>query len=282
MTHDRTAVILEPFSTQAGRVLCAAMVALATACGGRGEATPTPEAPPTPPVVTPPTTPSAFYDAGWLGAYGATVGGTTPQQLIVATSPNWGILAVYGDSAETDFQARGLFYSWDTYSSYPLRHRGPAADGAATIDVVLDPGAPALSGTWQAAGEQKSIAGGALAAVGYRFDQPASLAAVAGYWEMTSSHGRRLSIDIGQDGTMTGTSGECSLHDSKLAPTATGYGVFAVNLRFRNGNTYCNEPHGSGVHGVAVVYTPMAGGTQLVIGAWDGWDGLYIAASGKR
>ena len=151
-----------------------------------------------------------------------------------------------------------------------------------TIDVVLDPAAPTLSGTLLAAGEQKSITGGTLAAVGYRFDQPASVTAVAGHWEMTTSQGRRLSIDITQEGTITGTSGECSLYDSRLAPTKTGYGVFAVTLRFRNGNAYCNEPHGPWAHGFAVVYSPMAGGTQLVIGAWDGWDGAYLAASGKR
>jgi len=278
-----TAIHPEPFTTSAGKLLCAAVVALVTACGGGGESTaPAPVTPPTttPPTTTPPTTARKLYDPEWLGSYGATVSGTTPQQLIVATSPNWGFLAVYGDGAENDFQARGLFYSWDVYSSYPLRHRGPDAAGEATIDVVLDPAAPTLSGTLLVAGEQKSIAGGTLAAVGYRFDQPASLTAVAGRWEMTTSQGRRLSIDITQEGTITGTSGECSLYDSRLAPTKTGNGVFAVNLLWQ-GNANCREA-GAWLAGFAVVYSPMAGGTQLVIGAWDGWDGIYLAASGKR
>ena len=38
---ETTATHSEPFTTKAGRVLCAAVIALATACGGGGEATPT-------------------------------------------------------------------------------------------------------------------------------------------------------------------------------------------------------------------------------------------------
>jgi hypothetical protein len=60
MTQRKTTAIhSEPFTTNAGRVLCAAVVALVTACGGGGESAPTPAANSNPPVVTTPPTAAA-------------------------------------------------------------------------------------------------------------------------------------------------------------------------------------------------------------------------------
>lgn len=280
------ATCLRPITTKAGRVLCAAVVTLATACGGGNE--PTPAFNGSPPVTAAPppapaASPSDIRDYGWRGAYGAQTSGTPTLHLIVATSSNYA-LGVYGEGADADFKALGLlsnlwretspihFQVYDTWRS------------EVTGDMLLDPSGPAISGTFSRGGDQRSITGGAHSAPGYRFDQPVTLATVAGHWDLTTSQDRQISMEIDANGNITGTSGSCSIFDSKIKPTMTGHGLFAINLRFRNGPWACEEPHGQsdGVYGFAVAYATSSGGTQLVIAAENGWDPVSLAAAGKR
>ena len=209
--------------------------------------------------------------------------GKQPLHLVVATIAKYGFLAVYGEDIATDFKARGLLIANESSASNPIRYEGYDPDRQiATIDLTIDPKVPAVSGTVTAGSEQKTITASTIP--GYQFDLAASLAAIAGHWELTTSQGRQIALNVDAAGIITGTSGPCSLYESKLVPTKTGYGVFAINLRFRNGNHACDEPHGrsDGVSGFAVVYSPLAGGAQLVVGAQNGWDPVFLAASGKR
>jgi hypothetical protein len=254
-----------------------ALVAGLTACGGTYEdgvvaqpSAPVPVAP------LPAADPAATYDWGWRGAFGATVDRATSQDLILAITADGSLLAVYGDDAATNFKASGFLTAYRIAGSNP----GHYSSGApVSIDVTVDPILPSVSGTLVVAGEGKSVSGGALQAAGYRFDQPTSTAAVVGHWELTTSLGLDLSIDVDNEGAITGALGTCSLFGSKLVPTSTGHGVFAIFL-WPKGGLDCRW---SGpVSGFAVAYTSMAGGTQLVVGAWDWWDGFGLAAAGKR
>lgn len=294
MTPSKTTAIhLEPSIRKAVGALCAVVAAMVTACGGGGDGNapasglPPPPAPAPLPAPAPPPPPPApvVRDYGWRGALGAVVSEPTPRKLVLATSADSHyLLAVYGVDADTDFKARGLLEAYATASS-PTRYMGVAGTGlVANVDLTVSSDSQVISGTLLERGELKPVVGGGSAAVGYRFDQPASMAAVAGRWELSTSEGRNLSIDIDPQGVVTGTSGSCALYESKVAPTSTGYGVFAITLRFRVGAFACSEPHGGsdGVHGFAVVYPLQSGETQLVVGAANGWDPVYLAAAGKR
>ena len=277
---------LRRLSTTAARMLLTAGAAMATGCGGGDE--PTPALNGSPPVTAAPppapvASPSAIRDYGWFGAFGAQTSGTPTLHLIVATSSNYA-LGVYGEGADTDFKALGLLSNlWGEIS--PIRFQVYDIWRSEVFgDILLDPSGPAISGTFTRDGEQRSITGGALSAPGYRFDQPVTLATVAGHWDLTTSQNRQISLEIDANGNITGTSGPCSLFDSKIKPSMTGYGLFAINLRFRNGPWACDEPHGrsDGVYGFAVAYASSSGGTQLVIAAENGWDSVSLAAAGKR
>ncbi len=91
-----------------------------------------------------------------------------------------------------------------------------------------------------------------------------------------------MHIDV--NGDITGTSASCTIYGSKITPTKTGYGLFAITLRFKNGFAGCSEPHGQsdGVYGFALAYSSTSGGIQLVIAAANGWDPVFLAAAGKR
>jgi hypothetical protein len=150
--------------------------------------------------------------------------------------------------------------------------------------LTVDPASNAVSGTLSWGGDQQSVVGGALSAPGYLPDQPATLAAVVGHWDLVTSRGRQISMDIDASGNVTGASGTCTIHDSRIAPTKTGKGLFAINLHFRAGSWACPEPHGmsDGVYGFAVVYPSTDGRTQLVVAAENGWDPVFLSATGRR
>ena len=174
--------------------LSAVLALVLAACGGGGSDET---------MVAPLPAASTFYDPGWIGAFGATISGTKPLHLVAATSEEYGFMGVYGEDITTDFKARGLLLTMETSDPAvtPARYRG------FNFDLALDPTVPAMSGTMTAGSEQKTIAGGAIPAVGYRLDLNASLAAVAGHWELTTDSGSRIAIDVDSVGIITGRLG---------------------------------------------------------------------------
>lgn len=229
--------------------------------------------------------PMDFPDFGWLGAFGATTSGAPTQHLIFATSAEWGLIGVYGEDAATDFKVRGQLSASGFSASGPSRF--DIHDPERTTvrgDMTLDPVGPMVSGTFIQGNQHWSIAGGAFSAPGYRFDQQVSLAAIAGRWELTTSEGRGISMQIDVNGDISGTSGSCAIYGSKVTPTRTGSGLYAITLRFTSGSTGCSEPHGGsdGVYGFALAYSSTSGSTQLVIAAANGWDPVFLTAAGKR
>ena len=237
-------------------------------CGGSSEEIPVEPLPPAP---------SSFHEPGWIGAFGATISGTTPQQLVAVTSEEFGFIGVYGEQIATDFKARGVLLGISAADVTPPRYQG------SNFELTVDPVLPAISGTMTAGSERRTNAGGTLAAVGYRLDLAARLSDVAGHWELTTDSGNRMAMDVDPEGNNTGEIGPCSIRDSKLAPTRTGHGVFAISLQFRRGLDTCVPPLVGWYEfsGFAVVYSPLAGGSQLVLAALGGWDAT-LAASGKR
>lgn len=220
-----------------------------------------------------------FRDHGWFGAYGATVSGSPTRQIILATSPEWGLLAVYGENAGSDFKPLGQL--WDL--GPPIHVVDPERTDVSG-ELSIDSGSGAVSGTLSWGTDQRAVSGGGWFTPGYRPDQPATLASVIGHWDLTTSRGRQISMDVHANGDIFGLSGPCSIYGSRITPTKTGSGLFAITLRFQSGAWGCPEPHGmsDGVYGFAAVYPSTDGRAQLVVGAANGWDPVFLSAAGKR
>ncbi len=228
---------------------------------------------------SPPPTPATslkLQDQGLSAAFGGTLTGATNQDLFVVIDGQGSLWGVYGSAASTDFRVAGLFTGWS--STWPAARF--ISEG---IDLALDSSIPSMSGSVTTTTGSRSVAGGVMPGIGYDPNAPASLNTIIGHWDLTTSEGPPLSIDIGADGVVTGGSGACRLHDSAVGPSKSGKNIFAISLRFQNGGFACPSFAGSdGVYGFALAYGLTGGGTQLVIGAWNGWDPVYLAAAGKR
>jgi hypothetical protein len=247
--------------------------ALLVACGG-GDAPSVPASPTLPPTVE--------RDFGLLGAFGGTLGS---QDIVVVTNSQGDWWGVYGSDASTDFKVAGLLTNWSAGSS-STRVRGAGNDwGRGTsydvqIDVSLDPAVPTLSGTVTFATDTRVLAGGALPDPAYRIAEPATMATVRGRWDLTTSQGHSLSLNVADDGSVNGTLGPCTAYDSAIRPSVSGNNVYALVLRFEGGTSGCGVS--DVVFGFAVAYRSVNGGQQLVIGAWNGWEAVFLAAAGKR
>jgi hypothetical protein len=269
------------------RALGAWCCGLLVACGGGGDGPGAQvAAPPAAPAAPAAPAPSAVRDFGLLGAFGGTFTGTDSQDIILVMDGIGNLWAVYGTDAANEFKVAGLLSVWGSSTSTATQYRSDdAVDwGAALvqIELSLDPAIPMMAGVVTSDIDTRTIAGGALPASGYQLAVPPRLETVRGHWDLTTSQGRQLSIDIAADGAISGTSGQCVLRDSAIKPSVSGNNVFALAMSF--GGQNCTEPHAGsdGVYGFALAYAPIGGGLQLVIGAWNGWDPVYLAAAGKR
>ncbi len=276
-------------AASAGLMLAAALAA----CGGGGSDSPA--AIPAQAVVVVPAPPPSILGKGLVGPIGGSLSGLQVADIIVVVTADqhfggpqfWGI---YGSNAADDFKPAGLISSrWKDPSVTPASLVGEVEDWSKSRTLSIDLSADSTgawgSGTVTAAEGISTLVASSTPVAGYRFVSPSPLGVVLGRWELLTSQNRTLSIDIAADGRINGTSGPCALVDSVISPIANAEGAYTIRMRFRAGNLACNEPHGAsdGVYGVAVVYTMPGGkGTQLVLGAHNGWDPVYLAAAGKR
>jgi len=266
------------------------------ACGGGGDG-PGAQVAAAPTAPAAPASPTTLVgrDFGLQGAFGGTLTGTNSQDIILVTDGIGSLWAVYGTDAANDFKVAGLLTGDYNSTSTTTRYRSDGVDWGATgtawglwqsvqLELSLDPTTPTMSGTVTSAIGARTIAGGALPADRYQLAAPATLDPVRGHWDLTTSQGRQLSIDIAADGVISGTSGQCAVRGA-IKPSVSGHNVFALAMSFQAGAYSCDsEPHAGsdGVYGFALAYAPIGGGLQLVIGAWNGWDPIHLAAAGKR
>jgi hypothetical protein len=283
---------LKEFTLVAFVCLCVGVLA---GCGGGGDGAATVTAVAEPPAPAPPASaPIVIPDSTVTSVFGATLAGSVTQDFIVVVRDDGSygeFFGVYGTSAHNDFKVAGLVTGYGNGAPGPGSYHY-AAGGVDTKDgryvlnfnLVLDPSIPSISGTITSPSEARMVAGGAIPSSAYKFNAPAILDAIRGHWALTTEAGVALVIDIGADGVVQGTLGLCTLYDSAIKPSISGKNVFALALRAQSGQFACEEPGGGsdGVYGFALAYPSVGGGTQLVIGAENGWDPVFLAAAGKR
>jgi hypothetical protein len=270
-----------------------ALAVTLVACGGGSDQTPAsppaalPPTPSAPPPASPP--PQSTRDLGLRSIYGGSITGVNTQDLIVVIAGDGQLWGLYGSGAAADFRPVGMLRG-DGATSSDTRYRASAAyewgatGSVQTIDLAFDSSIPSISGTVVSTTSSRSVSGGPMLGTGYRASVAATLEAIRGDWQLITAQGRPISLNIDDTGAISGSSGNCTIYDSSVRPSPSGKNLFDVRLQFRLGSFACPEPHAQsyGVWGFALAYSLPYGGKQLVIGAENGWDPVWLAASGKR
>lgn len=261
--------------------------ALCSACGGSDSSdSPAPSAPPLERPPAPPPAPAPAFEAQAI--YGGSMTGSSQQDLVVLIDGYGMLWGLYGSGASTDFRPDGLLlgfgpgFSGTRYQTASgLNNNGDASTWkVASIDLALDSSIPSMTGTIVTSVDSRSVSGGPMFGTGDKPEQAATLDAIKGRWEMTAVDGATLLLAIDEAGAIAGTSGNCGVSGA-LRPSQSGGGLFAVRIEIL-GQCKGTFVGSGGVFGFALAYSLPGGGTQLLIGAHNGFDPIWLAASGKR
>ncbi len=189
------------------------------------------------------------------------------QQWVVAVMRDDGTtLSFYGPGTSLVASLDGYVYSggpwWsssDPGKVYNGRDWGRGEE-AACLKLAYDVAIPSLAGSLTLRnGFKAQIAGGAVPGSSYRFDQPVTLAALAGAWTLPDAS--VLTID--PDGTVHGTYRGCT-YVGNMAPAASGTGSLGVAIAFDAACTARDEWARS-LQGFAIPYLSSDGATRLLL-----------------
>lgn len=271
---------------------------LLSACGGGGDGPPAQQATtppsPSPPVTAPAPNPACAPVEGRLAAtsgafaVGGTIAGRADPSFIMLPVPSpfdpaygrYRRILVYGpdlaaSSALSGFIDAGDSYWCDGSTAYNGYDYGIDGGWTPASHVYLHTTVDALSGTVSGsirsptalqALDGRSLPG---AAAGYTFNQPSTLADIAGAWRLHSTGGIGYDVQIGADGQLTAT-GNGATFSTRLTPSPQGVNL----LEFGSGYPV----------GVGMSYPLTTGERQLLL-VWylpGAWEDTLSAAIGRR
>lgn len=129
---------------------------------------------------------------------------------------------------------------------------GWSSDSYVYLHTTVDSPSATISGSMRTPTTSHGLSGISLpgAAAGYTFNQPASIADIAGEWKLSSMGGLGFDVHIGTDGQMTVT-GNGFGFGARLAPSPEGVNLF----NFSSGYPV----------GVALAYPLTTGERQLLL-----------------
>jgi hypothetical protein len=277
--------------THSGRLLALlsglALAALLPACGGGGGADGgadnTPEASAAElPELKPPA-------PGSLGVFGGAILRGSDADLLLVVREDGTKLGIYGTNTPTSFSIAGFLAiggDWRSGSD-PTVYNGKdwGRNGLNVyLDASYDIAMPSLSGTIRSTTETLSFTGGPIPGSTYNFNMPATVAGVAGSWNLTDDEGRAATLNIAADGNLAGQYLGCSV-TGVVKPSDSGKNLLNLGLSFDKAscpeNPYLLDlPH----HGFVLAYPLTAGGTQLIVWAEtnNGIDFSKVLAAGRR
>lgn len=234
-------------------IAAAAAVSLLTACGGGGDDS----------VVTPPPTPTSTAEGFWVGTAST---GNTVALAILENGETWGVYsrsgvlqgALFGNTTSTSstFSGTGLDF-------------GSTGLTAGTYSGSYSPKATLNATT--------SAGGTFTASYSTAYEQPASLAALAGTYSgyvATKSASARDTVTVSSTGAIRSGSSATCLSSGTASPRASGKNVFNVSVTFSGPS--CLLGSGTTVTGVAYLE-----GRQLITLTLNGGktDGLIFLGS---
>jgi hypothetical protein len=217
------------------------------------------------------------------GAYAGTLTGsasTAFQLLVLENDEYW---ALYGRNVGNSFLVAGFIQGTGianngSFSSTNARDFGvvPAASGTVSASYVAG---TSIQGTVSSGGGTVTLAGTAFATSTFDYNAAASLATIAGNWNLTALDGSATALAIAANGSFTGSSAGCSFSGT-LAPRPSGKIVFNFSVTF--GAAPCVLP-GQSASGIAIS-SLLAGTTtrQLIAAGVNGARTTGTALFGTR
>lgn len=218
------------------------------------------------------------------GAYAGTLTGGTSNAFEMVVLEDGSYWALYGQQSNGALYVNGFVQGSGTsangnFSSANARDFGFVPSVAGTVSATYVAGT-SISGTVTATGVGAVSFSGTTAAIApYVYNQPASLAGVAGNWNMSLLTGETAAIVVNSSGAFTGVSSLGCQFSGSLVPRASGKNVFNVSLTF--GGSPCALPNQVGT-GVAVNSAVSGGASQLIVLVTDGSRTYGTGAFGVR
>jgi hypothetical protein len=210
-----------------------------------------------------PPTPSAE------GAYYGTL--SDGRQHYTLVLENGQLYTLYGSTISNVFAVSGFLQgngssNNGSYSASDIKDASANSNTmqSASLSATYTAGS-SFNGTLTEGSSNVSLTGTGLGAAVYSYNTAASVAPVAGTWNMTSLHGYATTLDISASGAFTGTSSGCAFSGT-MKPRSSGKNVLDVALTF--GAAPCILA-GQSLNGIAINYALANGQHQLVIAALD-------------
>jgi hypothetical protein len=133
-----------------------------------------------------------------------------------------------------------------------------------SLSASFNPGV-SLNGSVTSGSTTLTFTSAPLANSPYNFHTAAKPANLAGAWGITGMQGTAVVLNIGTNGSFTGSEGGCSISGT-MTPRASGKNVFDLALTY--GPAPCGSP-GESIIGVALEYILAGGRQQLVVAGAD-------------
>jgi hypothetical protein len=217
------------------------------------------------------------------GVYGGSLSGGSFGSFVLAVLEDGTFWQFYGRGSPAALDVAGFIQGTGSSSASAFQ----SADGldfgivpavAATVTATYT-SAPTITGSVAEGVQSLTFTGTGVEGSTYDYKSGASLAALAGDWNVNSMSGVSTALTIADDGTFTGTDTVgCTLTGS-ARPRASGKNVFDVRIVI--GAAPCPAP-ATTLAGIALLMPQAGGGTSLLVGAVDSSRSIGFGASGTR
>jgi hypothetical protein len=214
------------------------------------------------------------------GAYEGTMSsGYAFNALVLENDEFW---ALYGQQSGGTLYVYGLLQG--NGSSNGTHFAGPVRDffynGAVVAGNLAATYVPrtTLNGSATEGTQTVTFSGSAISTANFNYDQPASLAAVAGSWTGGTLNGSVGTVNISSTGVIAGSTSGCTF-TGNLSPRASGKNVF--NATITMGPAPCTAPGVTGT-GIALNYRTNSGKSQLLVAGIDSTKSVGTAFLAQR
>jgi len=217
------------------------------------------------------------------GAYGGSLSGGSFGSFVLAVLENGSFWQFYGRGTPAALDVAGFVEGTGSSSAGAFQ----SADGldfgivpavSATVTATYT-SAPTITGSVAEGVQSLTFTGAGVSGSTYDYKSAASLAALAGEWNVNTMSGVATTLTIADDGTFTGTDTVgCTLTGAATA-RASGKNVFDVRIVM--GAAPCPAP-ATTLSGIALLMPLSGAGTTLLLGAVDSSRSIGLGASGTR
>lgn len=219
------------------------------------------------------------------GAYsGAITNSTTASAFSAVVLDDGQVWALYGNNVGGSLLVLGLLQGQGAsnngaFTSTTIKDFGASPVVSMSLNATYVAGASVVGAFTTARGASIGINGIAIPPANFNYNSAASLVNVMGNWNMSSTSGNAIALNIAASGAFTGTAtGGCTLSGS-LSPRPSGKNVYNVQMTI--GPAPCALPGFTG-GGIGIYSTLANGSHQLILASVDSSRTYGSASFGTR